>query len=326
MREFRYLRPDDVPAAVAAVRADPGAAFLAGGTTQLDLMKDGVLAPSALVDVSRLPLRDIALDGEVLRIGAMATMAQVAADPLVAERLPVVARALLASASPQLRNTATIGGNLLQRTRCRYFRDPSVAACNKRAPGSGCAAITGGARMHAVLGAGADCIAVHGSDLAVVLTALDAVVRVAGPDGERAVPLTGFYRIPGATPEVEHVLDRDELITGVEVPLPSPGERSEYLKVRDRASYEFALTSAAVVVDAGGGVVRRARIALGGVGTVPWRATEAERALADRPSTVDCFAAAAGLALRDPFTVPGTEFKVELARRTLIRALRTATS
>ncbi|MCX2730111.1 xanthine dehydrogenase family protein subunit M [Saccharopolyspora sp. NFXS83] len=326
MREFQYLRPGDVAEAVAAVGADPEASYLAGGTTQLDLMKDGVLAPRTLVDVTRLPLRGISRDGEVLRVGAMTTMAELAADPLVVERAPVVSEALLASASPQLRNMATIGGNLLQRTRCRYFRDPSVTACNKRAPGSGCAAVTGGARMHAILGASADCIAVHGSDLAVALTALDAVVRVQGGAGPRSVPLAEFYRVPGSTPDVENVLGHDELIIGVDVPLPAPGVRSGYLKVRDRASYEFALSSAAVAVRVADGVVREARIALGGVGTVPWRAGEAERALLDQPSTAESFAAAAELAVQDPFTVEGTEFKVELARRTLIRALRDTTS
>ncbi|WP_243788347.1 xanthine dehydrogenase family protein subunit M [Saccharopolyspora gloriosae] len=326
MREFQYLRPGNVAEAVAAVEADPEACFLAGGTTQLDLMKDGVLAPRTVVDVTRLPLRGISRDGETLRVGAMSTMAELAADPLVVERAPVVSEALLASASPQLRNMATIGGNLLQRTRCRYFRDPSVAACNKRTPGSGCAAVTGGARMHAILGASADCIAVHGSDLAVALTALDAVVLVQGSAGTRSVPLTEFYRVPGASPDVENVLGHDELITGVDLPLPAAGVRSGYLKVRDRASYEFALTSAAVAVRVADGVVREARIALGGVGTVPWRASEAERALLGRPSTVESFAAAAELAVQDPFTVEGTEFKVELARRTLVRALRTATS
>ncbi len=322
MREFSYLRPSNVDEAV-AVAQDGDAAYLAGGTTQLDLMKDGVLAPGKLIDVSRLPLRGVRREGDAVRVGAMTTMGELAADPLVVERAPVVSEALLASASPQLRNMATIGGNLLQRTRCRYFRDPAVSACNKRAPGSGCAAVSGGARMHAILGAGPNCIAVHGSDLAVALTALDAVVRVHGPEGARTVPLTEFYREPGTTPDVETALRDGELVTGVDIPLPPTGARSGYLKVRDRASYEFALTSAAVALTMDGDVIGQARIALGGVGTVPWRARAAEDALRGKQSTTDNFRAAAEAAIRDPFTVAGTEFKVELAKRTLVRALRT---
>jgi len=322
MREFTYLRPSTVEDAVAAGGAAE-ADYLAGGTTQLDLMKDGVLAPRTLVDVSRLELRGVRRDGELLRIGAMTTMAELAADPLVVERVPAVSEALLASASPQLRNMATIGGNLLQRTRCRYFRDPSVRACNKRERGTGCAAQSGGARMHAILGAGPDCIAVHGSDLAVALTALDARVRLRGQAGERTVPLTEFYRVPGSTPDVETALAAGELITEVELPLPPPGTRSGYLKVRDRASYEFALTSAAVALRLDGGTVAAAGLALGGVGTVPWRAPDAEAALRGREPSPEAFRAAAEAAVRDPFTVPGTEFKVELAKRTLVRALRT---
>ncbi|TMR24045.1 xanthine dehydrogenase family protein subunit M [Nonomuraea turkmeniaca] len=323
MREFAYFRAADVGQAVATVAADPEASYLAGGTTQLDLMKDGVLEPDQLVDITRLPLRGVVREGDTLRVGALTTMEELAADPTVAGRLPFVREALLLGASVQLRNMATIGGNLLQRTRCRYFRDPTVPACNKRRPGTGCAAIAGAARMHAILGASEHCIALHASDLAVPLVALDAIVRVRGADGERSIPLTDFYLLPGDTPDRENVLVHGELITAVDVPLPAEGTRSGYLKVRDRASYEFALTSAGVALLLDGGVIVEARVALGGVGTVPWRAREAEDILRGAPPGPAAFRAAAEAALRDPFTVPGTAFKVELAKRTLERALRT---
>jgi xanthine dehydrogenase YagS FAD-binding subunit len=324
MREFEYVRAGEVDQAVATVTADPAASYLAGGTTQIDLMKDGVLEPDRLVDITRLPLGGVARDGEVLRVGALTTMEELAADPTVGERLPFLREALLLGASVQLRNMATIGGNLLQRTRCRYFRDPTVPACNKRRRGSGCAAIQGAARMHAILGASEHCVALHASDMAVPLVALDAVVHLRGTGGERSVPLTEFYRVPGETPDVENVLAHGELITSVDVPLLAPDARSTYLKIRDRVSYEFALTSAAVALRLDGGLIGEARVALGGVGTIPWRAPEAERVLRGAPASLEVFTAAAEAAVRDPFTVEGTAFKVELAKRTLVRALRTA--
>jgi CO/xanthine dehydrogenase FAD-binding subunit len=324
MRPFEYVRVDDTSAAVALVSADPEAQYLAGGTTQLDLMlKDGVLEPERLVDIAHLPLGEINRSEDTLRVGALVTMEELAADPTVAERLPLVREALLAGASPQLRNMATIGGNVLQRTRCRYFRDSAVAACNKRAPGSGCAAVTGAARMHAILGASEHCIALHASDLCVPLVALDAVVHIHGVGGERSVPLTEFHVVPGERPEIENVLEHGELITAVEVPLLPFGARSGYLKVRDRASYEFALTSAAAALVIEDGTIVTARLALGGVGTIPWRAREAEEILTGAAASDRTFRAAADAALRDPFTVPGTEFKVELAKRTIVRILRT---
>jgi CO/xanthine dehydrogenase FAD-binding subunit len=326
MRPFEYVRADDAAATVALVSADPEAQYLAGGTTQLDLMlKDGVLAPERLVDVSRLPLRGITPSDSSLRVGALTTMAELAADPTVGERLPFVRDALLAGASPQLRNMATIGGNILQRTRCRYFRDPTVAACNKRAPGSGCAAVAGPARMHAILGASEHCIAVHGSDLCVPLVALDAVVHIQGAAGERRAPMTEFHVVPGDRPDIETVLQHGELVTGIEIPLLPVGARSGYLKVRDRASYEFALTSAGVAVVLQDGVIRQGRVGLGGVGTIPWRAWAAEEVLRGAPASTQTFRAAAEAAVGDPFTVPGTAFKVELAKRTLVRALQTVT-
>lgn len=324
MSAFEYVRPDDVAGAVAMVSTDPGAAYLAGGTTHLDLLlKDGVVKTARLVDLGRLPLRGINRCDGALRVGALTTMEELAADPTVTERLPLVREALLAGASTQLRNMATIGGNVLQRTRCRYFRDPTVAACNKRTPGSGCAAVTGAARMHAILGASQHCIALHASDLCVPLVALDAVVHVQGVGGRRSVPLTDFYLLPGDRPDVENVVEHGELITQVEVPLLPVGARSGYLKVRDRASYEFALVSAAAALRIQDGTITMARLALGGVGTIPWRAPEAEELLVGAPATHQTFQAAARAALGDPFTVPGTAFKIELAKRTIVRILQT---
>jgi CO/xanthine dehydrogenase FAD-binding subunit len=321
---FEYVRADDVAAAVALVSSDPEAQYLAGGTTQIDLiLKDGVLNPERLVDITRLPLRGITRRGDALVVGALTTMEELAADLVLDERAAFVREALLAGASTQLRNMATIGGNLLQRTRCRYFRDASVPACNKRTPGSGCAATTGPARMHAILGASAHCIALHASDLCVPLVALDAVVRAQGTDGQRTIPLTEFYRLPGDRPDLENVLAHGELITAIEIPLLPAGARSGYLKVRDRASYEFALTSAAVALLIEDGVMTEARVALGGVGTIPWRAGAAEEVLIGAAPDTAVFRAAAEAAIVDPFTVPGTAFKVELAKRTIVRTLET---
>lgn len=324
MQAFEYIRAKDMASAVALVSGDPKAQYLAGGTTQIDLMlKDGVLEPERLVDITRLPLSGITRDGDVLVVGALVTMEQLAADATVAKRLPFVREALLAGASTQLRNMATIGGNILQRTRCRYFRDPTVAACNKRAPGSGCAAISGAARMHAILGASEDCIALHASDLCVPLVALDAVAHIQGLDAEHRVPLTEFYLLPGGSPDVENVLRHGELVTAIEIPLLPAGTRSGYLKVRDRASYEFALTSAAVALAIDDGIITHARVALGGVGTIPWRTPEAEAVLRGAPIDAQAFRSAADAAINNPFTVDGTAFKVELAKRTLVRILET---
>jgi xanthine dehydrogenase YagS FAD-binding subunit len=320
VQPFEYVRATDVGQAVATAVADPAAAYLAGGTTQVDLMKDGVFSPGVLIDITRLPLRGVSANGGQVRVGALTTMEELAADPVVAERLAVVRESLLLAASPQLRNMATIAGNLLQRTRCRYYRDLSCA-CNKRAPGSGCDALTGHHRMHAVLGTSEDCFATHASDLAVALVALDAVVHVRGAAGERAVPLTEFYLVPGDTPDRENVLRPGELITSVQVPLLPEGARSGYLKVRDRASYEFALASAAVALVITDGVMRDARIALGGLATIPWRARAAEDALRGAPVTRQAFAAAAEAALSGAVARPGNAFKVELGKRTVVRAL-----
>jgi CO/xanthine dehydrogenase FAD-binding subunit len=319
---LEYVRATDVDEAVATVSADPAASYLAGGTTQLDLMlKDGVISPDRLVDITRLPLRGITRRDDSIRVGALTTMEELAADPTVIEHLPFVREALFAGASVQLRNMATIGGNLLQRTRCRYFRDPTVEACNKRTRGSGCAAITGAARMHAILGTSEHCIALHASDLCVPFVALDAIVHTRGSGSTRSIPLTDFYLMPGDTPDIENVLEHGELITAVEVPLLPEGARSGYLKVRDRVSYEFALTSAGAALMIEGGVVRFARVALGGVGTIPWRARGAEEVLRDAPARTETFRAAAEAALEGASTVPGTSFKVELGKRTVARVL-----
>lgn len=320
MRPFEYIRAADVRQAVATAAADPAAAFLAGGTTQVDLMKDGVLGPQVLIDITSLPLRGVTAGRGLVSVGALTTMEELAAHPVVAERLPVVRQSLLLAASPQLRNMATVAGNLLQRTRCRYYRDVSCA-CNKRVPGSGCGALNGHHRMHAILGTSEHCIATHASDLTVALVALDAMVRIRGADRERAVPLTEFYRTPGDTPSVENVLERGELITSVEVPLLPEGTRSGYLKVRDRASYEFALASAAVALVITDGIMRDARVALGGLATVPWRARAAEGILRGAPATPETFAAAAEAALDGASPRAGNAYKVELGKRTVVRAL-----
>jgi CO/xanthine dehydrogenase FAD-binding subunit len=326
MSTFTYVRPTDVEEAVDAVAGDPDAAYLAGGTTQVDLMlKDGVVAPDRLVDITRLPLRGIEHRAATVVVGALTTMEELAADPVLAERAPFVREALLLGASVQLRNMATIGGNLLQRTRCRYFRDPTVEACNKRRGGSGCAAITGAARMHAILGTSDHCIALHASDLCVPLVALDAVVHTRGPSGERQIPLPDFHVEPAHTPDVENVLEHGELITSVEIALPPPRVRSSYVKVRDRVSYEFALVSVGAAMMLDEGMIRYVRVGLGGVGTVPWRARRAEAVLLRGHPEAGAFRAAADAELEPARPVAGTAFKVELAKRTMVRVLSALT-
>lgn len=326
MNPFAYAAARDQAEAVALLSGTAGASAIAGGTTILDLVKSGVETPAELVDITALPLREVTATAEGLRIGALATMSGVASDPAVRERCPLLVEALLAGATPQLRNMATIGGNLMQRTRCDYFRDPGFARCNKRAPGSGCDALEGENRKHAVLGTSEHCIATHPSDLAVALVALDATVHLAGPGGERAVPIAGFHLPPGDAPDRESVLESGELIVAVEVPSPPPAARSTYVKVRDRASFEFALVSVAVVVETDAGVIRSARVALGGVATRPWRSHEAEAALTGARIGEDVFRSAAHDALRDARPRAHNGYKVELARRTLVRALRTVTA
>ncbi|MGI5471790.1 FAD binding domain-containing protein [Streptomyces sp. CA-132043] len=320
MRAFTYERAKDARAAVTAV-SRTGAKFISGGTNLLDLMKLDIERPGHLVDISRLPLRDIEdLRDGGLRIGAQATNSDVAADARVRTRYPVLSQALVSGASGQLRNKASTGGNLLQRTRCPYFYD-TAANCNKRLPGSGCAAIGGFNRIHAILGAGDSCIATHPSDMAVAMTALGARIALLGPDHSvRHVDITDLYRLPGDTPHIETVLRPGEMITSVLLPSPPPG-RQLYRKVRDRASYEFALVSVAVVMSVKQGTVRAARVAFGGVAAKPWRSVEAEAALTGRPATMATYRAAAGAALRDAVGRGHNDFKIELAERTLCRTL-----
>jgi xanthine dehydrogenase YagS FAD-binding subunit len=313
-----------VGSAIAAVSSDPTGAFLAGGTTEVDLVRQNVLHPNLLVDINDLPLKEVAElpDGGV-RIGALARMSDVAGDPLVMTRFPTLAQALLLGASPQLRHMASMGGNLLQRVRCGYFRDPH-APCNKRLPGSGCGALQGINRGHAVLGTSDHCIATHPSDVAVPLVALDAVVQVEGPSGGRAIPIDDFFLLPGNTPEREHPLGHGELVVAIEVPPLRAARRSLYLKVRDRESYEFALASVAVALRVEAGVVDEVRLALGGVATKPWRARRAEQLLAGRPARADSFRDAAHAELASAVPRGHNAFKVELAQRTIVRALESA--
>ncbi|MEU0542948.1 xanthine dehydrogenase family protein subunit M [Nocardia sp. NPDC005978] len=323
MIPFEYHRASSAQDAVAVLAERPDAVFLGGGTNLVDHMKLGVVAPRLLVDVSRLPLTDVTetSDGG-LRIGAEVRNSDLAADPLVRARYPALSRALLAGASGQLRNLATTAGNLLQRTRCVYFQDVSTP-CNKREPGSGCSAIGGYVRYHAILGATPHCVATHPSDMAVALSMLDARVVLQDLGGERRIALADFYRLPGDRPDRDTALAHGQLVTAVEIPPPPSGARSNYRKVRDRASYAFALVSvAAELVRDPGGDIAQARIAFGGVAHVPWRAKEAEKVLRGSPATDDSFARAAHAELVHAKPLAGNEFKVDLAHRTLVATLR----
>ena len=322
MTPFGYVRATDVPAAIAVVMREPGAKFLGGGTNLLDLMKTGVERPTHLVDITRVPLAAIEERAGGVRIGAMAKNSDVANHPLVRQRYPLLSQALVAGASPQLRNMATIGGNLMQRTRCHYFYEPTLGACNKRAPGSGCAALVGENRMHAILGTSDHCIATHPSDMAVALTALDAVVQVTGPRGERMIPIADFHRLPGDTPQFDTNLQPGELITAVDLPPIAFARRAHYLKVRDRASYAFALVSVAAVLDLDAARrIRAARLALGGVAHKPWRVPDAERRLVGQTADEPAFIAAADRLLDGAKAYRGNAFKIVLARRSIVRAL-----
>lgn len=323
MEAFTLNTPGDIDGAVAAMQGNTDAKFIAGGTDLMQLMKDFVERPKQLVDIDRLPLGEIELADNGARIGALVRMSDAADHPELHRRYKVMTEALLASASPQVRNLATMGGNLLQRTRCGYFRDAG-SPCNKRVPGSGCPAQSGDHRRLAVLGVSDKCIASHASDLAVALAALDAVVELRGPGGSRNVPLNEFYRLPGDTPHLETVIAPGELITAILLPAPEPGQRSHYLKVRDRAEFEFAVVSAAVVVNRVDGRIQRVRIALGGVGAKPWRVPRVEAALAGAPLTEEAIATAAAHAADGAHPFPENAFKIPLMQRALTRAVLAA--
>ncbi len=328
MHPFTLERPHDLAAAIAfrpqAGRNDAPAEYIAGGTDMVQLLQEYVRRPDCLVSLAGLLDARLEVGPQGLRLGAAATMADVAAHPGVAEQFPVIYEALLNSASPQVRNQATMGGNLLQRTRCPYFRDVGYAACNKRDPGSGCAAIAGENRWHAVLGTSKDCIAAHPSDLAVALVALDAAVEIQGPEGHRTVPLAHLHRLPEATPHWESVLEPGEVITAITVPMSPAARRSHYLKVRDRASFEFAVVSAAVALEMDGPRIRQARVALGGVGTKPWRVPKVEAALAGSRLDPAELRPAAALAVEGARGHGHNDFKIELIQRTIVRAIETA--
>jgi xanthine dehydrogenase YagS FAD-binding subunit len=326
VRPLSYARAHDAGTAIALVADHPDGAFLAGGTTEVDLARLNVAQPGLLVDINHLPLDRVEeLPSGVLRIGALARMSEVAREGYVLERFPVIAQALLLGASAQLRNMASMGGNLCQRVRCGYFRDVA-SPCNKRIPGSGCAALDGFHRGHAILGTSTHCFATHPSDLAVALVALDAVVRTRGPGGERAIGIDDFFLLPGDTPDREHPLEHGELITAIDVPPAPVAVRSAYLKFRDRESYEFALVSVAAAISVEDGTVTGVRLALGGVGTKPWRARQAEARLLGSPATAASFAEAAAAELAQATPRSQNAFKVELAQRAIIRALTTLTT
>jgi xanthine dehydrogenase YagS FAD-binding subunit len=307
--------------AIAAAAA--GGRYIAGGTTLVDLMRDEVERPERLIDINALPLGGVRAEGNDLVIGALARMAEVAAHPDVQRLQPLIAESLIEGASPQLRNMASMGGNLLQRNRCPYFRMLD-AACNKRTPGSGCAAIDGLNAGHAIFGTSSHCVATHPSDVAVALVALDATMRVRGPRGERSFPVEQLFRLPGDTPHLEHTLQPGELIVEIRVPGGTYARRARYLKVRDRASYEYALVSTAAALSIEGGVIRQARLAAGGIGTMPWRLRESEAALIGRAPDRSSFQAAAELAARGARPLHHNHYKVELLPRTIVRALEMA--
>jgi len=326
---FGYERTEQAETALRAIAEYSGAKFLAGGTNLIDLMKNGVEKPPMLIDINHLPLRAIEdLPGGGLRIGALARNSDTASHPLVRTNYPLLARAILSGASPQLRNMATNGGNLLQRTRCYYFMDTGFPACNKRTPGSGCGAIGGVNRIHAIFGASGACIATHPSDMCVALAALDATIRVRSAQGERTIAIDEFHRLPGDTPSIDTTLRPDELVLSIDMPRSPYSAHSHYLKVRDRASYEFALVSVAAALEFeggdGGGRIRSARIALGGVAHKPWRAKDAEQALIGNPLDESSIQRAAQAAVVGAKPQRDNAFKVTLVQRCVARALATA--
>ena len=324
MINFQYARANDVGDAVRQIAADPAAKFIAGGTNLIDLMKQDVERPTRLIDVSRLPLTTVeetAAGG--VRIGALVPNSDLAWHPLIEQRYPLLSSAILAGASAQLRNMASTGGNLLQRTRCGYFYD-TATPCNKRDPGSGCPAIDGLNRMHAILGTSANCIATHPSDMCVALAAIEAIVHVTGPAGERSIAFADFHRLPGDTPQIDSNLQRDEIITAIELPPRGFAANYSYLKIRDRLSYAFALVSVAAALELEGDRIKHARLALGGVAHKPWRDQAAEDVLRGQTANQQAFMSAADLVLRDAKGFAHNSFKIDLARRAIVRALTQA--
>ncbi len=322
MNQFQYVRATSAKTAIAALVKDPAAKFIAGGTNLIDLMKNGVTAPQKLVDINNLPLAQITKQTNALHIGALAINSDVAENKLVLQNQPLLAMALNAGASAQLRNVATVGGNMMQRTRCYYFYSTDFP-CNKRQPGSGCGALEGYNRMHAIFGASPQCIAVNPSDMNVALAALDATVLVSGPKGDRKILFTDFHRLPGDHPEKDNNLLKDELIVGLEIP-DNSFKNIHYQKVRDRASYAFALVSVAAALNIKNGTIKEARLAMGGVAHKPWRLTEAEKALVGKPVSAETFKHAAAIAMQGAKGFKYNSFKLKLAPNTIFQALKTA--
>jgi len=324
MIPFDYHRASDVADAVRKISGNPAAKFIAGGTNLVDLMKDNVVTPKALIDISRLPLNKVEKTGAGgLRIGALVPNSDLAYDPQVEGQYPVLSSAILAGASQQLRNMASTGGNLLQRTRCAYFYD-TATPCNKREPGSGCSAAEGINRIHAILGWSPSCIAVHPSDMCVALAVLEAKVHVTGPKGEREIAFADFHRLPGDTPQIDTNLKPDEIITAIELPEQGFSKHYTYIKIRDRLSYAFALISVAAGLDMDGDTIREARFALGGVAHKPWRNKDAEAALKEQKASAENFRKAADILLQDAKAFAHNKFKIDLARRAIVRALTQA--
>lgn len=321
MITFDYVRPSSAKAAIEALNKDTSAQFIAGGTNLVDLMKHGITAPQRLIDISRLPLNTIEQKGNLIRIGALALNSTVAEHPLIKQKLPLLSQALQAGASPQLRNMATVGGNMMQRTRCTYFYDTTLP-CNKRQPGNGCSALQGYNRMHAIFGASEQCIAVHPSDMCVALAALDATVIIANAKSERKIAFTDFHRLPGNTPEKDNNLAKGEMIIAVEIPLNPFAKFSLYTKIRDRQSYAFALVSVAAAVELHNNTIKDIRLVLGGVAHKPWRLTTAENYLKGKPATNSHFEEAAKLAMKDAKAYGHNNFKLKLAPNTIVETLK----
>jgi xanthine dehydrogenase YagS FAD-binding subunit len=322
MKQFQYTRAQTQQSAIEAI-AKPGTKIIAGGTNLIDLMKRGVISPDKLVDINHLPLKNIITTKTGIHIGALALNSVVSENSLVLEKQPLLSMALKAGASPQLRNMATVGGNMMQRTRCTYFYDTTMP-CNKRAPGTGCGAMEGINRMHAIFGTSDQCIAVNPSDMCVGLAALDAVVIIAGKKGERRIPFTEFHRLPGDHPELDNHLAAGEMITGIDIPDNNFAKNSYYLKIRDRQSYAFALVSVAAALEISNGTIKNARLAMGGVAHKPWRLFDAEKALTGKPATEDSFKMAAQIAMLGAKGYQYNSFKLKLAPATITEALKHA--